>query len=161
MLLEAVQANFRQLSDLLRQLSPADYARPCEDLSGASIGQHMRHIIELYQCLQQQYAAGTVNYDLRKRDLVLESDPDAALAAIETLSANVPNAEKDLTLSQSMDGCTLSIPTNYSREMLYNLEHAIHHEALIKVALRGLSHIAVPESFGVAASTIAHRQCAR
>ena len=52
--------------------------------------------------------------------------------------------------------------TNYYREVAYNLEHTIHHMALIKVGICEFTDILVPEGFGVAASTIKYRkECAQ
>ena len=52
--------------------------------------------------------------------------------------------------------------TNYHREIAYNLEHTIHHMALIKVGICELSDIRVPEGFGVATSTMKYRkECAQ
>ena len=50
------------------------------------------------------------------------------------------------------------IETNYYREILYNLEHTIHHMALIRVGLGEIGRILVDEDFGVAPSTIKFRQ---
>ena len=36
---------------------------------------HTRHIIEFYQCLIEQASEGQINYDSRKRDVRIESDP--------------------------------------------------------------------------------------
>ena len=45
-------------------------------------------------------------------------------------------------------------------ELIYNLEHSIHHQALIKVAVLKNSAIQLSENFGVAKSTIEYRnQC--
>jgi len=52
--------------------------------------------------------------------------------------------------------------TNYYREVAYNLEHTIHHMALIKVGIREVSDMEIPENFGVASSTIKFRSaCAQ
>ncbi|MEM9648432.1 MAG: hypothetical protein AAF969_08120, partial [Bacteroidota bacterium] len=49
-----------------------------------------------------------------------------------------------------------------AREVMYNLEHTIHHHALIKVGIQFFTDIPLPESFGVAPSTLQHRQaCAQ
>jgi len=42
--------------------------------------------------------------------------------------------------------------------MMYNLEHIIHHQALIKVAINQLSDFVVSDSFGVAPSTLQYRK---
>jgi hypothetical protein len=61
---------------------------------------------------------------------------------------------------QSVESITIS--TNYYREIAYNLEHTIHHMALIRVGLNEVSGIQLPDDFGVASSTVKHRkQCAQ
>ena len=49
---KTVQAVFLQLSDSLSRLDERQYCHACESLSGNSIGQHVRHIIEMFQCLE-------------------------------------------------------------------------------------------------------------
>jgi len=151
-----------QLTGLLQQISDKQYIKPCNSLSNATIGGHTRHIIELLQCLENQYATGIVNYDLRLRDKKLHSDPNFAIASIKILQRDLNKEDKKLLLQQSFNDIVFSIETNYYRELLYNLEHCIHHQALIKVALLEIPSIIIHEDFGVAESTLAHRkQCAQ
>ena len=56
----------------------------------------------------------------------------------------------------------VNIKTNYYRELAYNLEHTIHHMALIRVGIAEVSSLSVPENFGVAYSTLKFRErCAQ
>jgi hypothetical protein len=67
---------------------------------------------------------------------------------------------KKIELQQIIDNEEVRIESNYFRELLYNLEHCIHHQALIKVAVLQSETIFVNENFGVARSTIEYRkQC--
>jgi hypothetical protein len=51
--------------------------------------------------------------------------------------------------------------SNYFRELLYNLEHCIHHQALIKVAILQCETVTI-DNFGVDQTTIEYRnQCAQ
>ena len=162
MLLSSVQNSLNELTDLLQQLSQTEYSKACAELSNATIGEHTRHIIEMFQCLEQAYTTAEVHYDNRKRDLLLQTSVAAAIDAINGLKVSLIKDDKLLALVQTVDGQNLNIATNYQRELLYNYEHCIHHQALIKVALLGIKDIDIPESFGVARSTIAYRQqCAQ
>lgn len=162
MLIASVRNSLNELIALLEQLSDAEYSFPCPELSGASIGEHTRHIIEMYQCLQNQYKTGIVNYDLRSRNQQIQTDILFAITKIEEVKTNLDLANKSLILQQVIDGETIVIESNYTRELLYNLEHCIHHQALIKVGLLHCNTVAIDENFGVANSTIEYRkQCAQ
>ena len=55
------------------------------------------------------------------------------------------------------DAVESTVPTTYFREVVYNTEHAIHHLALIKVALIEMKVDLVSDNFGMAYSTIKHK----
>ena len=162
MLIPSIKNALDELSDLLKQLSKEDYTLPCYGLSNATIGEHTRHIIEMFQCLNIQYDNGIVNYDLRKRDYLIQTDTNFAEKSIKEIISTLDKKNKNLQLQQIVDGEELLLETNYNRELLYNLEHCIHHQALIKVALLQSESITVDANFGVARSTIEYRnQCAQ
>jgi len=165
MLKQPIQHVFVQLSETLNQLSNEEYVRPSSILLNATIGQHVRHIIELFQCLEKGYDEGVVNYEKRKRDYQIESNKDLASSLLKEIYQNIGRANKDIIL-EAEDYCdtvqTVSIPSNYYREIAYNLEHTIHHMALIRVGVKEVSSVVLPEEFGVAYSTIKYRQqCAQ
>ncbi len=160
MLIPAIQKTLNELSDLVSKLSDVEFCFPCYDLSNASIGEHTRHIIEMFQCLENQYENGIVNYDNRKRDHLIQTNSSFANECIAAILNQIEKPNKNLQLQQVVDEEMLLIETNYHRELLYNLEHCIHHQALIKVAITQNATIAVDENFGVARSTIEYRnQC--
>lgn len=154
------------LSETIQQLTVTQYHQPCNQLSKSSIGQHCRHVIELYIELLNGYETGNVNYDKRQRNLVLETQNDQAIIEIQLIMDNIQKPNKDLQLI-----CTLEqekkeifqISTNYFRELIYNLEHTVHHMALIRIGIHEITNLEIPESFGVAAATIQYRreQCAQ
>jgi len=150
------------LGRILGQVPPQVYSRPCQALSGASIGQHTRHVIEMYQVLLNNYEQGLVCYDERPRDTQIEQDPKRAVALLQKLACQLQKEDRVLLLAYTLGGKKSTIPTRYFRELMYNLEHAIHHEALLRIAIEEFTDIALPDSFGVAPSTIKYReQCAQ
>ena len=160
MLIPSIHKTLNELSDLLSQFNDSDYTNPCSGLSNATIGEHTRHIIEMFQCLENQYEDGIINYDARKRDYQIQTNISFAKEAIETILNQLDKPNKNLQLQQIVDEEELIIDSNYNRELLYNLEHCIHHQALIKVAILQMEHIQIDENFGVARSTIEYKkQC--
>lgn len=165
LLKQPIQNVFVQLTESLGQLSKEEYTRPSSILFNASVGQHVRHIIELFLCLEKGYETGTVNYEKRKRDYTIETDKELAIQLLKEIYHRLekPNIELLLEAEDYEDtSAVVSIRSNYYREVAYNLEHTIHHMALIRVGITDISAIELPQEFGVAYSTIKHRQqCAQ
>lgn len=156
---------FVQLTESLNQLSGIEYRQSSKILFNASIGQHVRHIIELFLCLEKGYETGAVNYEKRNRDYKIETDKDFAIQLLKDISHRLERPNVDLVMEaedyEDASGM-VTIPSNYYREIAYNLEHTIHHMAMIRVGISEVSSIVLPEEFGVAYSTIKFRQqCAR
>ena len=162
---QAVKNVFVQLSNSLEQLTPEQYRQPSQVILNATIGQHVRHIIELFICLDKGYETGIVNYEKRKRDYRIENDKDLARELLHLVYTRLTKKDKTLLLEVSYDAHSdemVTVATNYYREIIYNLEHTVHHMALIRVGINEVSSIIVPEGYGVASSTIKYRQaCAQ
>jgi hypothetical protein len=162
---QAVNNVFVQLSATLDQLSQEQYVQPCQTLLNATIGQHLRHIIELFQCLENGYDEGLVNYEKRKRDVTIETRKDLASTLLSEIHRGLdrPNKVLDLEACYEEDAENpIIIATNFYREIAYNLEHTIHHMALIRVGISEVADISLPAEFGIASSTIKYRkECAQ
>ncbi len=145
------------LRKLIESLSEEQYIRKINHLGGASIGKHSRHIIELLQCARNGLENGKVDYFNRERNPFLESDRSFAIYSISILLESILASDKQLELAIEEFADTLvqrPILTTYFRELIYNTEHAIHHHALIKVALVEMKLDIVDMDFGMAYSTI-------
>ena len=157
---QTLQHILGQLDDSLHQLSDQQYTSSIKKLFNASIGQHVRHIIEFFTCLDKGYATGIVNYEKRERDLSIERDKETARKLLQSILLSVPRADKIMILQANYDehlNDQIQLETSYFREIAYNLEHTIHHMALIRVGINELTEIQLPQEFGVAPSTIKHR----
>lgn len=162
MLANITSDTFAQLRSIIDQLSRNQFSEKLELLNFSSIGQHVRHVLEFYVCLSQGIQSGKVDYDQRVRNLCIETDPKYAMGILDELS-NVFCCEEieDTALSNSIEynGVSLIANSSVSRELIYLIEHSIHHYAIIGIALRSyFSHVTIPENFGVAYSTTKHKQ---
>lgn len=158
-IVQAIRHVFVQLHETLDKLTTTQYTQPSNALFSATIGQHVRHIVELFQCLEQGYDIGVVNYEKRKRDKQLETDKNLAIRELHRISHDLSRADKDMLLEMTCDehsNDVVAVKSNYYREVIYNLEHTIHHMALIRVGVAEVSEINLPQGFGVAFSTIKH-----
>ena len=156
--------NLYQLIDLLQRLSPEDYTHKPEILSGASIGQHIRHIVEFYLLLVSGSFTDAISYDRRERDIRLESNPEFAIATINAVLSGILTLNVDSPIFIEADYTTEGasknrIASSVGRELAYCIEHSIHHQALIKAGLIALGLKKLTDGhFGVAYSTIRFRE---
>ncbi len=160
----AIEGIFMQLNSVLLAISASDYTKK-SDLLKASIGQHVRHIIELFIELNNGYHHGIVNYENRARDHRIETDRSFAALQLQQIAGDVEKGNRPLLLEagyQPGETGTVRLNTDYYRELAYNIEHSIHHMALIRIGVNELPGLSVEENFGVAPATIKYRQaCAQ
>jgi hypothetical protein len=162
---QAAAQVLRQAEYYLPPLTSRQYTEHPQLLQGSSVGQHTRHFIEFFECLieQSQLPAGEIDYSKRRRSPEMEAQPGKALQSIESvctrlsqLKAPHPLRLQCSDLQKSANSRTIA--TNLERELVYNIEHTIHHLAIIKIGLALVApELVLPEVFGTAPSTMAFR----
>lgn len=164
------KADLLAIEEFLHSITEKNYLKKLDILSGSTIGQHVRHIVEFYIAVLESMEGGVVCYDNRKRNLQLETDLNYTIQTIQSISLNLEKATKDrsLILRTTYDGnsnYSVEVITSFYRELGYCIEHSIHHQALIKIgAISQRPELNLPENFGIAPATIKYRKeqvCAR
>lgn len=157
---ETGQTILSQIFDLTSQLTNTQFSAELDILNGNTIGKHVRHIIEFFGLLVSGAADGIINYDNRMHESRFETDTSAVLHKIEELRKHIDSLilgdELFLEVSYTQnDADTLKIKSSIDRELAYNIEHAIHHMAIIKIAVQTVfPSVKLVENFGVAYSTV-------
>jgi uncharacterized damage-inducible protein DinB len=162
-LIHASRSILNQLSDAIKQLTDEEFIMPSQTLSGSSIGQHLRHTLEFFICLEKGLATSVINYDKRSHDKAIETDRELALNVISRINSFVGKQKEDkmliLEASYNSGDEVASVTTSYFRELTYNIEHAVHHMAIMKIGIREVAdRVLLPSDFGVAASTVRYRR---
>jgi hypothetical protein len=152
-----------QMKDLAEKLSQDDFTRSLPVLLEHSIGKHYRHIIEFYEEMIAGAVEGEINYDNRKHDPALEQSREKCLERLEGIRHAIalePSMTLKLVGSYTREAdIRFTLLTNYERELVYNIEHAIHHMAIIRLALQHeFPDLPVSKEFGYAYSTLKHMQ---
>lgn len=155
-----------QLEGIIDQISAEDFRKPLPILSDSSIGQHVRHTLEFFVCLMDASSAGVINYDKRKHDKFIQEDKKLALSVMKSIREFIDKTDNNTHLTLEMEYGTSDeevetnfVPTNYERELAYNIEHAVHHMALMKVGiLSTFEYMELPPYFGVASSTVRYNK---
>lgn len=160
----AAHAVLAQGMALLGGLGDARYSAKAGAPFNASIGGHYRHVLEHFQCLLEGIDSGIVDYDARRRNLRIESEPAFALLATQTVieqlaSLSASSLRHDCMTVSSVAYESPASPTVHSsvaRELAYCIGHAIHHYAMIRL-ICGVGGIELPAEFGYAPSTLKHQ----
>lgn len=125
----------------------------------SGVGKHFRHIIEFYITFLKQYPR--VNYDLRQRNHVLETDRKVAADTVKVVKKGlalfegkkwdeeISLYERDIPFEKNNN----LVKSSLSRELRYLVEHTVHHYAIIAMFLKHFGY-QIPYGFGVAQSTI-------
>jgi hypothetical protein len=133
-------------------------------LNNSSLGQHFRHILNFYQSVIRGAETRLIDYALRERDSLVETDPAFAQRAFKGIEIVLHRLQEDQPLQVLADfvpepGAERPIvASSVGRELMYAYDHALHHLAIIKIGLREVfPEVLVESHIGVAPSTIKYQ----
>jgi hypothetical protein len=144
-----------QLASTISKLSQDQFQQRLQTLNQNSIGKQVRHVVEFFECLRIGNLHSAVNYDKRERNLILENSVKFTLLRIQDLQSEISGYEdKSLTLISDYGSGPMMTKTTLFRELVYNIEHCVHHLAIIKISIQAhFPSIELDENLGVAFST--------
>jgi hypothetical protein len=161
---QAVEQVLQQGLDLLSELHGLRFETIAAEPYNASIGQHYRHVLDHFLCLEAGLFTGTIDYDRRERNPQLETDIEFArdvtkrlLLVFQSYDSKILSERCDVQYSVGYgDTQPMFLPSFVARELAFCIGHAVHHYAIIRLLCDSVGVEVVPE-FGVAPSTIKYR----
>lgn len=167
----AVEANItvvRQALELLSALGEERYTRRLPQCFNASIGGHVRHIIEHYLGFLNGLEEQAIDYEKRARDPLIENNPDHASRILEQIEERLTTElgrQPDAVITMAAETAEgVSACTSILRELEFLLSHTVHHFALVAIMARLMGHEPAA-TFGIAPSTLKYQAsqavCAR
>ena len=156
-----IQTNIAWLDQALELISAIDDRA----FAALRVGNHLRHIVDFYECFLDGVEAGQIDYDARRRDERVERSRSAASEKIRTIADRLRTTRElsgdaaifvrmeDAVAGEFQDPCLL---TSVARELQVLSSHTIHHFALIAMMLRQHGY-QVDANFGVAPSTLRYQ----
>lgn len=155
----------KQLIPFLKQLSSEDYSLKLTALQGASVGQHVRHILDFYSNLALAESLGMIDYHNRNRNSILETNKQVVIQTIISQFSKIKAMDEGLPLEVFTDfrsgdlQSRTPVKTSFAREAMYCFEHAIHHMAMIRIGVSvTFPQVKMDKNFGVAPSTLHFHQ---
>jgi hypothetical protein len=151
----------QQAAGFIELLDDRAYSQQSKVMAGGTIGKHFRHSLDHFAAaLSGALAGDPINYDHRRRNVPMETDRSAALAAIRRLIDQLSGTSAPLSTSSvrvrvmlAADGSEAEFASTLGRELAFAAHHAVHHHAMIK-AIAEEHGVSVPTGFGMAPSTV-------
>lgn len=157
------QANIEVLNQLIELIQSCKKYYSTRNGTVAAVGEHTRHILDHYRAVNLGLANNCINYNLRTRNSKEEADATAAIENIQMLIAWLNTLEYESIAIEIISEISVSetqsktIASCLERELLYLINHSIHHLAYAALAAKSLG-ISVPNHIGVAPSTVTYRR---
>lgn len=151
-----------QCLSLTDRISPEAYTCLDATVVVSSIGEHFRHILDIYRAITRALDTDIrlIDYDVRRRGHLCETEPDIAGEEFRTLlyrlnSFNeehllVPVTVKTEVSLKETESTTLS--STLLRELIFTSSHTVHHLAIISIVAK-LQNLYVDANLGIAPAT--------
>ena len=118
----------------------------------SSIGSHVRHILDFYDCILNITPDYKVDLTSRKRDLMVETKCSSAFTyyndIINRIKSNNYNLDHPINVLDDLGLGKVEIPYTYGSLLAQANSHTIHHYAIINYILQGLNITIDDSEFG-------------
>lgn len=151
-----------QLNTLIRRLDDDQYGVTVCDIAVSTLGCHVRHIIEHYQCFFEGLDKALIDYDARARDPQVECHREVAqqhlALLIEKLNAiegqeYAGDERLQVLLQTARDQAVVpATQSTLCRELVFLHGHTTHHFAQMALHMRAMG-VDIDAQFGMAPST--------
>ncbi len=157
-----------QLREVLKTIGDNHYCFQPSEFTSSSIGEHIRHVLDLYSAIfqaddKQKSAEELIDYDCRARGTPVESERSIGLALITRLLEKISELP-DAALDQEADVKTeitlreshsIQIRSNVARELVFTAAHTVHHCAIIRLIAR-IQGCSIDDNIGLAPATLTY-----
>jgi uncharacterized damage-inducible protein DinB len=165
MLRDSVIHSILQISDILAEVKKLPKDKAQNFYCDLNAGKHVRHVLDHFLAFLSISDEGILDYNARNRDSVVETDFIAAQEQLNIIMQDFesfPDEERNLSLISEVDVSDTQneyFTSNTSREMLYLINHTMHHAAYINLIAKHCG-VALPDHIGVAPSTASYLRSA-
>lgn len=164
--------SFDQLMHFIESLDEADYQHIAKPWFSSSIGQHLRHIVDLYLALVNGAEFDSIDYDTKRRGSPIETARDSGLSELMKIRAwlcQISSEAMDQEISISTETAlsfqhSECFKSSFGRELCFASSHLIHHLAIMG-AIAKMAGVSVDPALGLAPATATYTReqqaCAR
>ncbi len=152
-IISSINKNLTSAIELIDAIDIETYQNKTVGPYFSSIGSHLRHVLDFFDCIINGLDSNNIDLTARKRDEIISTDKEAAKAHIyklqETIhSFSATNTDYLLHVTDNLGEGKVTV--NYTLESIlaHANSHAIHHYAVIGYILSFLNVELKLSSFG-------------
>ena len=152
-MINAIENNLERGIKLLNSISNQQYSNTSVAPYYSSIGGHMRHILDIFDCLFEGFSSGLVDLSARKRNELVEVDTSEGIAYFNSIISKLQSL-KSVDLDQFIlvsDDLGMGIVTQkytLGSLLIQAHSHATHHFASLGYIIAQLGIEIPDEDFG-------------
>lgn len=148
-----------QMIMFIDSLSESEYQYIPTPLFDSSIGQHLRHIVDLFLALMNG-ANEEINYDIRRRGAPIETDSNIGLKELNEIRDWISKITEDDINQNTLIHTETALHTqqtdtfksSFGRELCFASSHLVHHLAIM-AAIAKMAGKNVDSTLGLAPAT--------
>ena len=167
---EALKVGLLQVNTIIDTLDELPEAKAQECFVALGVGKHFRHIYDHFLAVKNGLSVGFIDYNLRNRGERLETDRAESVQRLnivlqwcEQLPQSFEVFDQVIGVESEVDcmrESSLAFHSTLARELLYLINHTIHHVAYVKLLMSTVG-VELPASIGLAPSTASFERKAK
>lgn len=143
-LFNPIRKDIISIYKLVTHLDQSRYVQPHPAMLGASIGHHVRAILEFYSCILLTSNENVVCYGECNRNIEMEAEPAAAIAVIHRLlqKLNAIVIDRKVLVQENYtqsSGGEVYLSSSLFRELAHALDYSVHRQTILKMGLNVLN----------------------
>tara|TARA_R110002020_G_scaffold431036_6_gene640868 strand:+ start:610 stop:1116 length:507 start_codon:yes stop_codon:yes gene_type:complete len=152
-ILASINQNLKRLITLINSVDNQIYTEKSIGPYYSSIGSHIRHSLDFFNCIIEGLQHNDIDLTARKRDARIAEDRNSAVAAIYNLQQELAslkdmNSEHLLHITDNLGDGKVTIIYTLEGILAQGNTHTIHHSALIAYILHSLGKESVVKELG-------------
>ena len=157
-MLKAIENNLTRGIKLLESISDEEYSNTSIAPYYSSIGGHMRHILDVFDCIFEGLPDSNVNLIKRKRNLLVENKTDEGIQYFNSIISKLNNLDHSnlneiIQVTDDLGEGVISANYTIASVLIQAHSHAIHHFASVGYVISQLGIQLPDEDFGFNPST--------
>ena len=157
-IVSVINKNLGNAISLIDHISEENYKDESVGPYYSSIGSHIRHALDFFDCIISGVQSNNIDLTARKRDEVISTNPEAAKSKINDIQQHLVsfigvNTDYLLHVTDNLGEGKETIMYTLESILAQANTHATHHYAIISYMLQTLGVETVVDGFGYNPST--------